>query len=146
MMLAARRPPDDHSARAADRVNLKDVLGQVEADGRNIHRGGSKLVLRDSTTLALRRREREPSTPSAFAEWATGLGDRHGRRADVTGWGRKRKSALERVGIESCRPLEAEIAELFAQSDRPDCGRKQNGRCQVRKRQSGRRPVAAAVR
>jgi len=47
-------------------VNLKDVLGQVEADGRDLHRGGSKLVLRDSTTLALRRREREPSTPSAF--------------------------------------------------------------------------------
>jgi hypothetical protein len=53
-------------------VNLKDVLGQVElgqveADGRDLHRGGSKLVLRDSTTLALQRREREPSTPSAFA-------------------------------------------------------------------------------
>ena len=58
----------DHSARAADRVNLKDVLGQVEADGRDLHRGGSKLVLRDSTTLALRRREREPSTPSAFGQ------------------------------------------------------------------------------
>src|SRR5690349_15708572 len=28
--------------------------------------GDSKLVLRDSTILALRRREREPSTPSAF--------------------------------------------------------------------------------
>jgi hypothetical protein len=47
-------------------VNLKDVLGQVEADGRDLHGGGSKLVLRDSTTLALRRREREPSTPSAL--------------------------------------------------------------------------------
>src|SRR4051794_38425740 len=70
MMLAARRPPDDHSAGAADRVNLKDVLGQVEADGRDLHRGGSKLVLRDSTTLALRRREREPSTPSALTPTA----------------------------------------------------------------------------
>src|SRR4051812_7554080 len=53
-------------ASAVDRVNLKDVLGQIEADGRDLHRGGSKLVLRDSTTLALRRREWEPSTPSAF--------------------------------------------------------------------------------
>src|SRR5829696_4510299 len=33
----------------------------------DFHRGGSKLVVRDSTTLALERREREPSTPSAFA-------------------------------------------------------------------------------
>jgi hypothetical protein len=41
-------------------------LGQVEADGRDLHGGGSKLVLRDSTTLALRRREREPSTPSGL--------------------------------------------------------------------------------
>jgi hypothetical protein len=31
-------------------VNLKDVLGQVEANGRDLHRGGSKLVLRDSTS------------------------------------------------------------------------------------------------
>ena len=46
-------PPDDYLARAADRVNLKDVLGQVEADSRDLHRGRSKLVLRDSTTLAL---------------------------------------------------------------------------------------------
>src|SRR4051794_40485855 len=49
-----------------------ESLGQVEADGRDLHRGGSKLVLRDSTTLALRRREREPSTPSGLAldRWA----------------------------------------------------------------------------
>src|SRR3954451_12449190 len=53
-------------ASAVDRVNLKDVLGQIEADGRDLHRGGSKLVLRDSTTLALRRREWEPSTPSGL--------------------------------------------------------------------------------
>ena len=45
-------PPGDF-ARVAHRVNLKDVLGQVEADSRDLHRGGSKLVLRDSTTLAL---------------------------------------------------------------------------------------------
>ena len=63
----SERPPDNHFARAGDRVNLKDILGQVEADGRDLHRDGSKLVLRDSTTLALQRREREPSTPSAFA-------------------------------------------------------------------------------
>ena len=66
------RPPqrasDDDLTAAADGVYLEDVLGQVEADGRDLHRGGSRLVLRDSTTLALQRREREPSTPSAFAE------------------------------------------------------------------------------
>ena len=45
------RAPDDHSARAADRVNLKNGW-QVEADGRDLHRGGSKLVLRDSTTVS----------------------------------------------------------------------------------------------
>src|SRR5918998_3065885 len=71
---SSQSPPDDHLSRAADRVNLKDVLGQVEADGRDLHRGGSKLVLRDSTTLALQRRKREPSTPSALGQswnWIT---------------------------------------------------------------------------
>jgi hypothetical protein len=48
--------PDDHLTGAVDDVNLKDGLNYVEADSRDLHRGGSKLVLRDSTTLALRRR------------------------------------------------------------------------------------------
>src|SRR4051794_40503262 len=98
MMLAARRPPDDHSARAADRVNLKDVLGQVEADGRDLHRGGSKLVLRDSTTLALRRREREPSTPSGL-ERSIKQRERRGwaQSSRAAGSGRKRN---DRVFIE----------------------------------------------
>jgi hypothetical protein len=63
---------DNDFARAADGVNLKDALGQVEADSCDLHRGGSKLVLRDSTTMALRRREREPSTPSALERAGVG--------------------------------------------------------------------------
>jgi hypothetical protein len=68
----SQRSPDNDLARAAERVNLKDALGQVEADSRDLHRGGSKLVLRDSTTMALRRREREPSTPSALERAGVG--------------------------------------------------------------------------
>jgi hypothetical protein len=35
----SQRPSDNHFARAADRVNLKDVLGQVEANSRDLHSG-----------------------------------------------------------------------------------------------------------
>src|ERR1700722_17117210 len=60
-------PADDDLARAADRVDLKDVLGQVEADSGNLHGGWLPMLVvgMTATTLALRRREREPSTPSA---------------------------------------------------------------------------------
>ena len=60
------RAPDENLARAVDGVHLEDILGQVDADGRDLHRSGSNLLLRDSTILAPQRREREPSTPSAF--------------------------------------------------------------------------------
>jgi hypothetical protein len=60
------RAPDENLARATDGVHLEDVLGQVDADGRDLHRSGSKLLLHDSTFLAPRRREREPSSPSAL--------------------------------------------------------------------------------
>jgi hypothetical protein len=59
------RAPDENLARATDGVHLEDVLGQVDADGRDLHRSGSKLLLHDSTFLAPQRREREPSSPSA---------------------------------------------------------------------------------
>jgi hypothetical protein len=47
-------------------VYLKGILRQVNADSRDLHLGGSKFGLRDSTIVALRRREREPSTRSAL--------------------------------------------------------------------------------
>ena len=37
---------------SADSVHLEDILGQVDADSRDLHRGRSKLVLRHSTTVA----------------------------------------------------------------------------------------------
>ena len=82
---------------------LKDVLGQVEADGRDLHRGDSKLVLRDSTTLALRRWEREPSTPSAFGEPESHLCDRAGRLAEWVVLAGSCRSALERTTRRSGR-------------------------------------------
>src|SRR4051812_34549889 len=67
-LAASQRLADDNLAPLIDRVNLKNALGQVEADRANTHRGW--LLARgrfDSFhTLALRCREREPSTPSAF--------------------------------------------------------------------------------
>lgn len=62
------RAPDENLARATDGVHLEDVLGQVDADGRDLHRSGSKLLLHDSTFLAPQRREREPSSPSAWGQ------------------------------------------------------------------------------
>src|SRR3712207_1389295 len=84
----SERPSDDYLARAADCVNLKDVLGQVEADGCDVHRRGSKLMLRDSTTLALRRREREPSTPSAMGPV---------EHCERPGWARNGRTASGRL-------------------------------------------------
>src|SRR5665213_3533864 len=58
---------DDNLTRAADRVDLKDALGQIEADSSNLRHGWLQMlvVCVTPTTMALRRREREPSTPSA---------------------------------------------------------------------------------
>src|ERR1019366_3832365 len=71
------RPPqrsaNGHLAGGVGRVNLKDVLGQVEADSGNLHGGWlpSLVVSLTASTLALRRREREPSTPSALGRKQT---------------------------------------------------------------------------
>lgn len=61
-----QRSSGENLSCSADSVHLEDILGQVDADSRDLHRGRSKLVLRDSTIVALQRREREPSTPSAL--------------------------------------------------------------------------------
>ena len=45
----------------------------------DLHRGGSKLVLRDSTTLALRRREREPSTHLVWSAASSNANGENGR-------------------------------------------------------------------
>src|SRR5829696_7636227 len=90
-------------------MDLKDALGQVEADCRDLHLGGSKLVLRDSTTLALQRREREPSTPSAFGRasvarkrrrWArSSRAARSGRKRNGGFWDRQSDSWRSPAGI-----------------------------------------------
>jgi hypothetical protein len=39
-----QRPADNDLARRVNRVNLKDILGQIEADSANLH-GGRLLLL-----------------------------------------------------------------------------------------------------
>ncbi len=65
----AQRPADDNLSRLIDSVDLKNVLGQIEADGANIHNGWLLLLVVDSNHNfgTSRCREREPSTPSALS-------------------------------------------------------------------------------
>src|SRR5262245_5844507 len=75
-------PPEQSAGKdfscPTDRVHLKGILRQVNADSRDLHLGASKFGLRDSTTVALRRREREPSTPSALGRSEAALYGRLG--------------------------------------------------------------------
>jgi hypothetical protein len=62
---------------SCDAVDLKNVLGQIEADCGSLHLDGSSYAqLWKLHYGALRRREQEPSTPSGFAR----LGDEFDRR------------------------------------------------------------------
>ena len=42
-VLAPKRLGDDHPAKGADRMNLKDMLGQIEANGRDRRQIGDRL-------------------------------------------------------------------------------------------------------
>jgi hypothetical protein len=61
-------PSDNNSARLINAMDLKNVLGEINAHRGNSHSGWLLLfvVPDENHTLALRCREREPSTPSAF--------------------------------------------------------------------------------
>jgi len=67
--MTTQRPADNDLSRLIDGVYLQNVLGQINAYGANFHGGWLLLlvVANDNHTLALRCREREPSTPSAFS-------------------------------------------------------------------------------
>ncbi len=64
----AQRPADNNLSPLINGVDLKNALGQINADSANLHSGWLLLLVveNDNHTLALRCREREPSTPSAF--------------------------------------------------------------------------------
>ena len=65
---SSQRLANDDLTGRADTVNLKNVLGQIEADRAKLYCRWLLLGLHDSKPiLALRCREREPSTASAFS-------------------------------------------------------------------------------
>src|SRR5271169_719407 len=66
--------PDHDLLVGVDAVNLKHVLGDIQTDRGNLHLDGSPHVIRTTITLmALRCRERAPSTAS---KPASGFGAR----------------------------------------------------------------------
>ena len=68
-LTATKGLADNYLAQLINAMDLKNVFRQINADGGNTHSGWLLLLVvpDENHTLALRCREREPSTPSAFS-------------------------------------------------------------------------------
>jgi len=110
-----------------DAVDLKNVLGQIEADCGSLHLDGSSYAqLWKLHYRALRRREQEPSTSSAFAlvgEILTASTEMYSRRlfatfttmhhADLNARSGTQKPSTLLVSLTICRGEELPISTQY---------------------------------